>query len=73
MTNIDEDVPYLQEVGNVISAACLSHDLGNPAFGHSGEAAISSFFIDGKGLKYRELVTDSQWADLTHFEGKWSL
>ena len=67
--NIDEDVPYLQEVGNVISAACLSHDLGNPAFGHSGEAAISSFFIDGKGLKYRELVTDSQWADLTHFEG----
>lgn len=67
--NIDEEVPYLQEVGNIISAACLSHDLGNPAFGHSGEAAISSFFIEGKGMKYRELVTDTQWADLTHFEG----
>ena len=67
--NIDEEVPFLQEVGNIISAACLSHDLGNPAFGHSGEAAISSFFIEGKGMKYRELVSDKQWADLTHFEG----
>lgn len=67
--HIDEEVPYLQEVGNIISAACLSHDLGNPAFGHSGEAAISSFFIEGKGMKYRELVSDTQWADLTHFEG----
>lgn len=67
--NIDDEIPFLQEVGNIISAACLSHDLGNPAFGHSGEAAISSFFIEGKGGKYRELVSDEQWADLTHFEG----
>ena len=34
--DIDRELPYLQEVGNIISAACLSHDLGNPAFGHSG-------------------------------------
>lgn len=67
--NIDDEVPYLQEVGNIISAACLSHDLGNPAFGHSGEAAISSFFTQGAGKKYQELVSAKQWADLTHFEG----
>lgn len=67
--NIDEEVPYLQEVGNIVSAACLSHDLGNPAFGHSGEAAISSFFIEGKGMQYKDRVSASQWADLTHFEG----
>ncbi len=67
--NIDEEVPYLQEVGNIISAACLSHDLGNPAFGHSGEAAISSFFTQGVGQKYQEHVSAKQWADLTHFEG----
>lgn len=66
---IDEEVPYLQEVGNIISAACLSHDLGNPAFGHSGEAAISSYFTQGAGQKYQELVSPNQWADLTHFEG----
>lgn len=67
--NIDSEVPYLQEVGNIISAACLSHDLGNPAFGHSGEAAISTFFTEGQGQKYRDLVSKDQWEDLTHFEG----
>ncbi len=67
--NIDVEAPFLQEVGNIISAACLSHDLGNPAFGHSGEAAISTFFTDGKGMKYQEMVSKEQWADLTHFEG----
>lgn len=67
--NIDIEAPYLQEVGNIVSAACLSHDLGNPAFGHSGEAAISSFFTEGKGQKYQEMVSKEQWEDLTHFEG----
>ncbi|MGX1751732.1 deoxyguanosinetriphosphate triphosphohydrolase [Sphingobacterium sp. NPDC055346] len=67
--NIDEEAPFLQEVGNIVSAACLSHDLGNPAFGHSGEAAISTFFTEGKGQKYKEMVSKEQWEDLIHFEG----
>lgn len=66
---IDDDYPYLQEVGNIVSAACLSHDLGNPAFGHSGEAAISTYFTEGEGRKFQEQVTAEEWADLTHFEG----
>lgn len=66
---IDVDVPFLQEVGNIVSAACLSHDLGNPAFGHSGEAAISSYFTEGGGRAYEDLVTREQWQDLIHFEG----
>src|SRR5215210_9573895 len=32
--------PLLSEVGNIVAAAAIAHDLGNPAFGHSGEAAI---------------------------------
>jgi len=68
-SEIDELYPYLQEVGNMVSAACLSHDLGNPAFGHSGEAAISTYFTEGDGRKYQEQVTKEEWADLTHFEG----
>ena len=28
----------------VISAACLCHDIGNPAIGHSGEDAIAYYF-----------------------------
>lgn len=67
--NIDAEVPYLQEVGNIVSAACLSHDLGNPAFGHSGEAAISSYFTEGGGREYERLVSREQWQDLIHFEG----
>ena len=68
-SGIDQECPFLQEVGNIVSAACLSHDLGNPAFGHSGEAAISSYFTEGKGRAYKQLVSEKEWADLTHFEG----
>src|ERR1043165_9161581 len=39
--DIDNKLPLISEIGNIVSAACLAHDLGNPAFGHSGEAAIS--------------------------------
>ena len=35
---------FLPEIGSIVSAACLAHDLGNPPFGHSGEKAISTFF-----------------------------
>jgi dGTPase len=32
------------DLGAVVSAACLMHDLGNPPFGHAGEEAIGSWF-----------------------------
>jgi len=67
--NIDQKLPLISEIGNIVSAACLAHDLGNPAFGHSGEAAISHYFTDDEGLKYKSEVTEEQWADLIHFEG----
>lgn len=67
--DIDARLPLMSEIGNIISSACLAHDLGNPAFGHSGEAAISYYFTDGDGKQYQSQVTPEQWADLTHFEG----
>lgn len=39
---------FLPEIGSIVSAACLAHDLGNPPFGHSGEKAISTFSLKGK-------------------------
>ncbi|MDR0989612.1 MAG: deoxyguanosinetriphosphate triphosphohydrolase [Prevotellaceae bacterium] len=62
---------YLSEIGSIVSAACLAHDMGNPPFGHSGEQAISTFFSEGKGeqLRTRGGLTDARWNDFTHFEG----
>jgi dGTPase len=61
----------IQEIGNIVSAACLAHDMGNPPFGHSGEKAISAYFTDGKGQKLKEQFTDNpaQWTDIINFEG----
>jgi len=30
--------------GEIVAAACLAHDIGNPPFGHSGEDAIAEYF-----------------------------
>lgn len=68
-SNIDETCPLLCEIGNIVASACLAHDLGNPAFGHSGESAISHYFSDGDGKVYQDQVNESQWEDLIHFEG----
>ena len=60
---------HLSEIGSIVSAACLAHDLGNPPFGHSGEKAIGTYFSEGKGLCLKDLVSAPEWEDLTHFEG----
>jgi len=59
----------LSEMGTVVSAACLAHDLGNPPFGHSGEKAIQSFFLEGPGVELQGMLCPEVWSDITHFEG----
>ncbi|MDT3401820.1 dGTPase [Mucilaginibacter terrae] len=67
--DLDNRLPLISEVGNMVAAACLAHDMGNPAFGHSGESALSRYFTDGDGNAYRSQLSDEQWHDFTHFEG----
>ena len=59
----------LWNMGEIVAAACLAHDLGNPPFGHSGEKTIGEFFSSGNGKVFKDRLTPQQWADLTHFEG----
>lgn len=60
----------VSDFGAIVATACLSHDIGNPPFGHSGETAISYYFKHGNGKKYEKLINDRQkWADLINFEG----
>ena len=58
-----------EEIGTIVSTACLAHDMGNPPFGHSGEKAIQTYFTEGKGQVLKDMVTPAFWDDITHFEG----
>ena len=62
-------VEKLEDIGEIVGAACLAHDLGNPPFGHSGEKAISSFFSEGEGSSLKLFLSEEEWNDLIHFEG----
>jgi len=65
----DIQSPFLDEIGSIISAACLAHDLGNPPFGHSGEKAIATFFSEGIGQVLKNKMTAGEWKDIICFEG----
>jgi dGTPase len=56
--------------GEIVAAACLAHDIGNPPFGHSGEDAIAEYFRSGNGQKFKSKIKDEKkWADLVKYEG----
>jgi len=59
----------LNELGSIVSAACLCHDMGNPPFGHAGEDAISKFFREGEGTELKDTFSPEEWLDLENFEG----
>lgn len=58
---------------NIVECACLLHDIGNPPFGHFGEAAISNWFKK-KGLakqpfeQHRTSLTP-HYVDFENFDG----
>jgi dGTPase len=59
---------YNNSLYNVISSACLCHDIGNPAFGHSGEDAILSYFVKNE-TNLKGHFEESEWSDFINFEG----
>lgn len=62
-------VEKFDNIRDIVAAACLCHDLGNPPFGHSGEKTISTWFSEGPGRVLQESLRLEEWNDFTHFEG----
>lgn len=52
------------DIGAITAVAALAHDMGNPPFGHAGEAALSEYF---KNKTFD--VSKSEYEDLVNFEG----
>ena len=58
------------EFGEIVAAAALAHDLGNPPFGHSGEDAIRHWFQVSPVAAAAGLgLSAAQRADIERYEG----
>ncbi|SCA58297.1 Deoxyguanosinetriphosphate triphosphohydrolase-like protein [Candidatus Terasakiella magnetica] len=57
------------DFGYIVQVACLSHDIGNPPFGHAGESAIGQWFKDHGDQVFDGSMTEAEKADLYNFEG----
>jgi len=67
--NLKELGYTFNDFGAIVAAASVTHDIGNPPFGHSGEKAIGEYFKTGNGLKYKDSLSEKEYQDLVDFEG----
>jgi len=71
-SGIQDDLD-VSDIVEVVAAACLAHDIGNPPFGHIGEFAIQSWFSDQTLRQARpglaKVMTSEKRKDFERFDG----
>lgn len=55
------------DIGSIVQAACLAHDIGNPPFGHAGEEAMAHWFETNR--KRFSGLPSGEGGDLSHYDG----
>ncbi len=57
------------DLGDIVAAACLAHDIGNPPFGHTGEQAMQQWFNDEAETAFGGELNEAEEQDFRRFEG----
>jgi dGTPase len=66
----NNDHKIASDLGTIVGAASIAHDLGNPPFGHSGEDAIRNWFTNtALGQEAIKDLTEAQRQDFIKYEG----